>query len=176
MKKSDCFFCNDIGEERIIMEGNDWIAFIPLDPEIFGHCIVTTKHHYEDITEIDGKEALDKMSMGVKVMADKIKSLDDNRIKKVYFAVLGETERTHMHYHLFPRYEGKEELIQLTSEDIKWRNFYNNSTKDFEFSTGFQYLGEIEKNYENMKESIGRGPSLELLKEMVNIIRGDKND
>jgi len=178
--KTGCHFCDyKQFKKRVIDEDKDWHAFIPKDPEIYGHCIVTTKKHYEDILSSDGKEALDIMSEGLKIVADKIKKIDEKRIHKVYFAMVGETKKTHMHYHLFPRYrfEHDSEIYEWAEEhkfdkgSYGWQKFYEVPTLGFKSFTGFQYLGEIEKSYDETKRRIGKKPSSDLVKVMVKKIR-----
>jgi len=188
--KEECYFCcaNDIDEERIIGKGEskEWYAFIPQDPEIYGHCIVTTKNpedHCEDILDIKGQIVLNNLVEGVKIVAKMIKGIDPKRIEKVYLAMLGETPKTHMHYHLFPRYrfEHDSEIYKWAEEHkftngcYGWRKFYETPTLGFKSFTGFQYLGEIEKLYDETKRRIGDKPSLNLLTEMRDNIKEKGN-
>lgn len=42
--ETECYFCcfdNIKKEGRVITNNKDWYAFVPQDPEIFGHVIVT---------------------------------------------------------------------------------------------------------------------------------------
>ena len=112
--ETKCYFCEIDkirAEDRIIIEKNEWYAFVPQDPEIFGHVIVTyrtdTDSKYPHIQNIscDNEKRikiLNILDVGVKTIVDGLKNIKN--VEMVYFAMLGETIKTHMHYHLFPRY------------------------------------------------------------------------
>jgi diadenosine tetraphosphate (Ap4A) HIT family hydrolase len=89
--------------------------------------------------------------------------------------MLGENPSVHIHFHLFPRYgfcnsyeRGKwAEEYELLEGEFEWRCFYANPTMNFEYSTGFSYMGEIERRYNDMRDKIGKDPSRELIREMT---------
>lgn len=189
----DCSFCcfdNIKKEGRIIKDKKDWYAFIPLEPEIFGHVIVTyrtdTELNYPCIQNIicleDEKrdKILNVLNEGILTLVDGLKKIKN--VDKVYFAMLGETENTHMHYHLFPRYgfvndyeldkwANKKDYTRLSNGSIEWRKFFARPTCGFKSFTGFQYLGEIEASQERTLKCIGKKPSKKLIEEMVNNIK-----
>jgi len=193
-----CHFCNikKIEEEKRIikkveMEINNnketWFAFIPQDPEIFGHCIVTYKKseklpHIQNIgcNNIKRMEILKILNEGIVTIVDGLKKIKN--VEMVYFAMLGETIPTHMHYHLFPRYNILDDEDKLnkwadnntllskddgSNEDFQWIKFFAKPTKGFKSFTGFQYLGEIEASQQYVKNSIGRKPSKNLVEDMA---------
>lgn len=186
-----CDFC-DINnfKDRIIhkCEKNgdiQWYVFVPQEPQIFGHIILTLNNpHVEDITsgEKQIQEVLSKLSGGISYIADLLGKIDN--VKKVYLAMLGETPNIHMHYHMFPRYEfANEEEREYWSKrntlqvgEIEWRKFYSKPTKGFNSLKGFQYLGDIEKFYNRSKESIGVKPSSQFLTKMTSRINEYKKN
>ena len=48
-----------------------------------------------------------------------------------------------------------------------WRRFYEVPTLGFKSFDGFQYLGEIEKSYDETKRRIGEKPSSNLIRAMA---------
>ncbi|MCJ7570724.1 MAG: hypothetical protein MUO82_02445 [Candidatus Thermoplasmatota archaeon] len=211
--KTDCYFCcyeNIKDEGRVIFpekenKDEEWYAFIPLEPEIFGHIIVTyaseddkspnikksefpcqniickeDNHNVSNIKKDKRDEILKVLDKGVITIVDGLKKIKN--VDKVYFAMLGETKRTHMHYHLFPRYgfvneyelnnwANKDDYTLLSEGNIRWKKFYANPTSGFKSFDGFQYLGEIENSYQRAEKSIGKPPTEELLEEMAEKIK-----
>jgi len=169
------------GDKDIITGNVSWYAFVPDNPEIFGHIIVTVEQPCirEIISESEEviNEALKRMSEGIKVMSDLIKKIDN--VQRIYVAMLGETDSVHMHYHIIPRYGFIDEIeINKWAEKnrfdrgiIEWQRFYSHPTLGFQSLDGFQYLGEIERSYNQAKRVIGEKPSSELIKEIVNRIK-----
>lgn len=166
---------------RVTDQNNGWYAFVPLEPEIFGHVIVTVekpciREIITDTNEI--VPVLQRMSKGVEFMA-KVLSCIEN-VQRVYIAMLGESEDVHMHYHLFPRYNfvGEFEINtwaernRLKEGSIEWQRFYSRPTAGFQLSSGFQYLGEIEKSYNEATKRIGNKPSNEVLEEIKRRLKG----
>jgi hypothetical protein len=183
-----CPFC-DRGKvkEQIIYDKDElWYALTPLDPHIFGHVLVTYsnggKNCIHDMwKKVDGgweanrkiREIRESMLEGVRFMSDKMMHIDN--VERIYFAMLGEDLSVHMHYHLFPRYgflssnelEKWSEKYKLSGGEFEWRRFYATPTMNFEYSTGFCYLCEIARKYDDMKKRIGNNPPKELLNEMT---------
>jgi len=201
--KDNCYFC-DIEEirkeKRIIKEvktkinGNNetWFAFIPQDPEIFGHCILTYKKsehlsHIQHVgcNNINRMDILEILNKGIVTIVDGLKKIKN--VEMVYFAMLGETIPTHMHYHLFPRYNiyGDENKLNKwanesnntllsgskNESDIQWINFFAKPTCGFSSFKGFQYLGEIEASQERTLKCIGNKPSKKLIKNIAENIK-----
>ncbi len=163
-------------KKRVIDQNNAWYAFVPLDPEIFGHVIVTVeKPCIREIVSDDKEiaEVLQRMSKGIKLMADALYRIEN--VQRIYIAMLGETETVHIHYHLFPRYDFVSEFEidkwaernRLKKGSIEWQRFYSRPTAGFQSVSGFQYLGEIEKSYNEAAKRIGEKPSNEVLEEMA---------
>ncbi|MCJ7572534.1 MAG: hypothetical protein MUO82_11790 [Candidatus Thermoplasmatota archaeon] len=192
-----CYFCcfDNINDEgRVITENKNmnWYAFIPDRPEIFGHTIVTYRayikpnnfSHIQNIKCDNNNERNNIMEIlndGVITLVDALKKIKN--VDLVYFAMLGETKETHMHYHLFPRYNiygdkvklnkwaNKSDNTSLSNGDIQWINFFAKPTCGFTSFKGFQYFGEIEESQNKAEKCIGKKPSKELLKEITKNIK-----
>lgn len=153
-----------------------WYAFVPRDPEIFGHVILTTDKGgcIHDLHEVN-ENILQGEIVGIRQIMAKLRRIDN--VGRVYVVVAGETPEVHHHFHLFPRYkfesfEQRERFAQkyeLEAEDPKWVEFYNWPALEFEHKDGFQYLGEIERKYNECKnnEYYPNRPSENLRLEMV---------
>lgn len=171
-------------KERIILNGEGqkgWYAFIPDEPEIFGHIIVTVPSpHVQNIENVapTNYAMIHDMAEGVTLASSHLKKIGEE-VKRVYVLMLGESPIVHMHFHLIPRYEFKsnEELstwskrINLSRGDTRWNEFYNEPTLNFSISKGFRYTGEVERTYNESKAMIGRKPDYELIIEMANQIK-----
>lgn len=190
----NCSFCDqkeieDI-QERIIREDardKKWSAFVPPDPEIFGHIIVTylnCDRHKKCIRDISSVEEenqyiLDSIITGVRIISNKRKNHIDN-VDRVYVVMAGEDSSAHLHFHLFPKYGFLNdndlnnkiakwvEKYGLSKGEIDWRRFYANPTKNFKFRHDFSYLGEIHQKYDDWKRNKmnDKPPSKDLLIEM----------
>lgn len=165
---------------RVTDQGNAWYAFVPQEPEIFGHVIVTVeKPCIREIISNDKEitKVLQRMSIGIKSMADVLSRIEN--VQRIYIAMLGESEKVHMHYHLFPRYDFVSEFEidkwakrnRLKKGPIEWQRFYSRPTAGFQSFSGFQYLGEIEKSFNEAARRISEKPSDELLEEMAATIK-----
>jgi diadenosine tetraphosphate (Ap4A) HIT family hydrolase len=183
-----CPFCNMKGkmDNVIIKKGELWYAFVPKTPEIFGHIITTysdkgvhcIRNIWEDygefaaIREKNYKNILNSMMEGVRIMSNKMLNIDN--VKRYYIAMLGEDSSVHIHFHLFPRYEflNNDEIAKWAKNnglgEEGWKLFYSYPTKNFKFFRGFNYLGEIERKYNDWKwyQMENKDPKPELLKEM----------
>ena len=157
-----------------------WYAFVPRDPEIFGHVILTTDKGrcIHDLCEVD-ESILKAEIMGVRQMMEKL--WQTKKVGRVYVVVAGESEEVHHHFHLLPRYEFESfkerekwaKEYELDAEDPKWVEFFKWPTLNFEHKEGFQYLGEIERKYNQCKnkEYYPNRPSEGLILEMVGKVR-----
>ena len=179
--KGDCAFCHraEIKEDyRMICEPKEEptsYAFVPLDPEIFGHVIVTVESPcIREICEEDGAvvDVLRANSSTLWKVAMAIRRIPN--VERVYVATLGE-DNLHIHHHLLPRYffctndeiERWENGNRFQSLDNCWDRFYSKPTEGFHDYRGFRYLGEIERTYELAKKRIMRGPNRTLVSDMA---------
>ena len=165
-----------IGDRDVIKE-RGWYAFVPKDASIFGHVLVTVENPcIREITTNNSQTVctLEIMATGIKVISDIIKKIDN--VQRVYVALLGESP-LHMHYHLLPRYSfiREDEFLywsnkyRLKKGSVNWQKFYSRPTDGFLHKDGFQYLGEIERTYNEVKKIYGM-PSDELMGEMAGML------
>lgn len=178
--ESKCVFCQRKKiEDRIIKhyEEEEFDVFIPKDPQIFGHLLLTRI----------GPPCLGKLENPEKELHEKINILSegtmtvakdfikrDTKIDKVYIVVMGESESFHFHYHLIPRYGflNDNEIDKWTEKygiekgSIEWRQFYARPTLGFRHFHGYRYLGEMERTFNEAKDRFKGNPPDEILLEM----------
>lgn len=106
----DCPFC-DIAHGRdpaadVVCEGQDWIAFFPLNPATPGHTLVIPRVHVSDLWNIeDPALAADLMAAAIHVGRAIETALQPEGINLITSA--GKTaEQTvfHLHLHIVPRW------------------------------------------------------------------------
>jgi histidine triad (HIT) family protein len=118
----DCVFCKivrgDIPSAQIY-EDEDFVAFVDLKPNNYGHSLLVPKVHYKNIYELDGcaknrlAEVIQRMSAAIKeaMNADGINvhMNNDSAAGQVIF---------HQHTHIIPRFEndGLEHFVQKEYE------------------------------------------------------------
>lgn len=106
---SDCIFCMIIKGEvdgAKVYEDADTLAFLDVNPNTKGHCLVIPKKHCENIFDVD-HETLKKTAVSSQLVAKKIKELLDpkgvnlvNNSGRAAGQMIG-----HFHMHVIPRYE-----------------------------------------------------------------------
>lgn len=165
---------------RTIEQSTKWRAFIPKDPEIFGHTILTPKDHIPSILEVHSKdkEVFQELSDALLVCSQKLANVDN--VEKIYVVMAGEDPTVHIHYHLFPRFDflNEDELNlwarnnRISTGELSWRKFYARPTAGYKYFEGFQYVGEIERAYHEYRETRAgnKGPSPTLQKAMAEMI------
>ena len=183
--ESGCDFdCRGKMGRRIVAEGQMWYAFVPMDPRIFGHIILTVdrneegvKYHKQDIWDVKSEV------LGEEIVAarDCMRGLGKIPwVERIYLVVAGESKCVHHHYHLMPRYKRHrdwndedirqwKEKCRLERGDPMWRCFYNNMPRKMHNWHGFQYLGELEHRYNDFRtrSAFGEGPGLDILEDMA---------
>ena len=104
-----CIFCKIVSGEIStvkVFEDDDTLAFLDVNPDTEGHCLVIPKKHFETIFDIDG-EILKKVMATLKTVALKIK--DSLGAEGMHIAnnngILGGQIVSHFHMHIIPRYE-----------------------------------------------------------------------
>ncbi len=183
-------------EERLVSpvdrKEEEWYAFVPGDPLIFGHILLTVdrKGNNNVPCEREGPDCihdmwevpeciLEREIVGVRKCMNGLLEIDN--VKRIYLVVAGETDEVHHHFHLLPRYGFKSfeerekwyEELKLKAGDPKWRNFYRWPTLGMAHKEGFQYLGELERAYGTCKDNdyYPDQPSDVLLEEMARKIK-----
>ena len=183
-EKPPCSFCNKSNMDgRIVLEckGNRrWYAFVPRDPEIFGHVLVTVdKPHVQNIEDTNPHEMefMNDISKGIVNVSIGLKRIEN--VEKVYVLMLGESSDVHMHYHLIPRYKFgsmKDRIAWATEYELiegkdEWRSFYSRPTMGFTSNEGFRYLGEVERLYNEFVIKSFSVPDERLLGEMTKLLK-----
>lgn len=179
-----------VGERLVRDKGEEWYAFVPEEPLVFGHILLTVgkrptdregvcEEKYRNLWSTP-KDILQNEIVGVRECMNGLVNIPF--VKRVYVVVAGEERSVHHHFHLIPRYEfrsgeerdmwGKEHT--LDADDPKWIEFYKSPTMDCKHSEGFQYIGELERVYNECKDNeyYPKTPSKDLLKEMARKIKG----
>jgi histidine triad (HIT) family protein len=105
----NCEFCSIArGEHRtteIVCEGENWIAFFPLNPATPGHTLVIPRVHVTDLWKLDPLLGSDLMSAVIRVGRAIEAAVTPEGMNLITSA--GETaEQTifHLHLHLVPRW------------------------------------------------------------------------
>lgn len=174
-----------VGERLVWETGEEWYAFVPEEPLIFGHILLTAskqptdgeetcREKYRNLWSVP-EEILQKEIVGVRECMNGL--LNIPFVERVYLVVAGEERSVHHHFHLVPRYEFRsdeeretwDEDHTLDADDTKWIEFYKSPTIDFKHTEGFQYIGELERVYNECKDNeyYPRTPSRDLLKGMA---------
>lgn len=108
----DCLFCKivkgDIPSKKIY-ESDFSIAFLDINPKIYGHILVVPKKHIKDIYEITDEDYALLKNDTLKVM-----ELMKEKLNPKGIMVVTNTgslqEIKHIHNHLIPEYETNENL------------------------------------------------------------------
>lgn len=132
----ECIFCKIVGGQvpaKKILEDEEALAFLDINPAHAGHTLVIPKKHYEQITDIPDEE-LKSLIVAVKKTAKAIdQSLkpDGLNIHQSNRAAAGQVV-SHAHFHVIPREKddfrfawsheevGEEKMIEV-QEKIKSR-------------------------------------------------------
>jgi histidine triad (HIT) family protein len=107
---SDCPFCNiACGRDSaadVVCEGEDWIAFFPLNPATPGHTLVIPREHVSDLWKVETPSlAGELMAAAIRVGRAIDTALRPEGMNLITSA--GETaEQTvfHLHLHIVPRW------------------------------------------------------------------------
>ncbi|MEM3564634.1 MAG: hypothetical protein QXR19_15485 [Candidatus Jordarchaeaceae archaeon] len=139
MSDCKCEYCSNKENfrDRIIRgyepeRGKDkpWV-YVSREPANFGHLVVVSGIHYDDISdgrlkELTGKKHLGEIMSVINELASIMKSLKENgnECEKVYVLSQCETPKLHLHFHLIPRFKGNNTgnvfLIEKEFEEARW--------------------------------------------------------
>jgi len=121
---NDCIFCKITSGEvpsAQIYEDEDFVAFVDMKPNNYGHSLLVPKMHYKNIYEIDGPakarlgEVIQLLSSAIKkaVNADGINvhMNNDAPAGQVIF---------HQHTHIIPRYENDGQHLGFTQKEYEY--------------------------------------------------------
>jgi len=105
----ECIFCK-IGkkelESYVILESENFMAFLDIKPHAPGHTLVIPKFHVENFDELDEKYGIEL----IKFLKDVIKLLKEKLNTKDFNVGINEGKLAgraidHLHIHILPRFE-----------------------------------------------------------------------
>ena len=105
----NCIFCRIANKELpswIVYETELVMVILAKETEVYGHTLVTTKHHYKDITDIPKDTLSEIMEVAKKIIThyrDKIGSSGANIIGSTGMGA--QQSVPHFHFHILPRFE-----------------------------------------------------------------------
>lgn len=108
----DCIFCKIVKGEipcHKVYEGENFFAFLDINPKEPGHTLVIPKEHYKDIFEIP-EDKLSKISLIIKKLFNAISKAgfgEGYSLIQSNGKVAGQ-DVFHIHFHLIPRTKDKE--------------------------------------------------------------------
>jgi diadenosine tetraphosphate (Ap4A) HIT family hydrolase len=141
--EKDCIFCSPerFGERKLEFEDEEgfWYLVVPKEVGSFGQVLLVVRKRPEDnrhITDISDPEMLLNRKRllsvmnGISYVANKLKyGLKDQverNVEKVYVVTQCEGTQTHLHFQLYPRYQGDlshtEFLYACELEETKWQD------------------------------------------------------
>lgn len=105
-----CDFCTIArGADRsakVVCEGDDWIAFLPLNPATTGHTLVIPRRHVSDVWNLDDRLGSVLMAAVVRVgraVESAVRPEGMNLISSKGSAA--EQTVFHLHFHVLPRWD-----------------------------------------------------------------------
>jgi histidine triad (HIT) family protein len=105
----NCDFCAIArGEDpsvEVVCEGENWIAFFPLDPATPGHTLVIPRQHVSDLWKAEPRLAADLISAVIRVGRAINTSLKPDGMNLITSAgTVAEQTIFHLHLHVVPRW------------------------------------------------------------------------
>ena len=119
----ECLFCKIIRGEipsKKVYEDENTIAFLDINPATEGHTLVVGKNHKNNIFDVDENE-LKQMIQTTKKVAQNIKDkLDPEGVNIVQNNGQKAGQMvSHIHFHVVPRYEDDQVIIQFPREQAQ---------------------------------------------------------
>jgi len=116
-----CVFCEiAAGSDRsvqVICEGDDWIAFFPLEPATKGHTLVVPRCHVADVWELEAPLSAHLMAAVISVGRAIQAALDPQGMNLISSAgSAAEQTVFHLHLHVLPRWR-KDDFDQIWSKE-----------------------------------------------------------
>lgn len=129
MKNQECISCQSTNQnEDFVFETNFWKIFLVQNQSYLGRCVVISKRHCEELSELKQEEWLD--------FADVVNKLE-KALEKTFGATMfnwtcmmndsykSENPNPHVHWHFRPRYNHKVEFAGLIFEDSEFGHHYD---------------------------------------------------
>ncbi len=136
---NDCIFCKIINKEipaEIIYENEDFLAFVDILPNNFGHSLLLPKKHYENIYTLPNN-ILTKLGPEIQKLSTAIKKAmkaDGINVDMNNDSAAGQ-KIFHAHFHIIPR-------------------FTNDGLKHFKDIKKYQYPKQIEEIAEKITQAL----------------------
>ena len=105
----DCLFCKIINKEvssLIVYEDANVLCIIPKDMEVYGHILIISKKHFNDIFDIQNKDLQNVMTVAKKISIGLRKKIGATGINILHASGKDAGQSVqHFHLHLFPRFK-----------------------------------------------------------------------
>lgn len=122
MMKDDCIFCklaNGVIPTNSIYEDEDFNVILDLAPATKGHALILPKAHADNLYQLPDETAAKVFVLAKKLatsMTEKL-SCDGFNVVQNNGALAGQTV-FHFHMHLIPRYEGDNQKISWSPQEV----------------------------------------------------------
>jgi histidine triad (HIT) family protein len=105
----DCDFCRiaagDVGDVEVVHEGEDWLAFFPLNPATPGHTLVIPRAHVANLWDVEAPLSDHLMAALIKVGRAIDRSISPEGMNLITSdGKVAEQTVFHLHFHLVPRW------------------------------------------------------------------------
>ena len=106
---NDCIICKLVRNElpsRVVYEDENFVCFLPLEVEAFGHTIIAPKPHYADLFSVSAECLNDLFAVIQKVALHYQTALGATGINLLHACgVSAQQSVPHLHFHLIPRFD-----------------------------------------------------------------------
>lgn len=104
-----CDFCEIAKGEnrsvRVVCEGDEWIAFFPLDPATKGHTLVIPRRHVADVWELEAPLSSELMTAVIRVGRAVQSAVHPEGMNLISSAGRAAEQTVfHLHLHVLPRW------------------------------------------------------------------------
>ncbi len=127
----NCIFCQIVRGEKevkVIFENENVLCFLPKEIEVYGHTLIATKQHHQDLYDIP-QDLLCKLTQVIQLLAKEYKTKINATGMNVFHASGqdGQQSVPHFHLHLFPRFkdDGLDTWPQLTKKEYNAEEIWN---------------------------------------------------
>lgn len=129
-REPDCLFCEDLlsQKEGLVAVTPFWQVLVSRDQGYLGRCMVISRHHIGNITEMDFKQNDDLLDTQVRLeQAVRVAFGADwcNWTQLGNDAFAEDDPKPHLHYHLRPRYSTAVEFAGYRFLDLKFGQMYD---------------------------------------------------
>ena len=105
----NCIFCQIVQGKKpakIIYENENALCFLPREIEVYGHTLIVSKRHYQDLYDIP-QDLLGKLTEVLQLLTKEYKTKIGTTGANVLHASGKDSQQSvpHFHFHLFPRFK-----------------------------------------------------------------------